>query len=183
LISQESQSRAVALTSHLFKSKILPDGEGDEIKDTSFLLTCLKKSFSIAGECPESEMMVTLIIECLDHFLYFYDFYPDIVEVRHVTTVINKIKQLFQSKSPEKDALQHVKNLKSHISFKQSPKNLAKGLLESLEAEYYLKNPLPTEKSKLQEREKMKEITRNEFKPEAEKLAKLISEKWQAITF
>jgi len=183
LIGNDAQSRAVALSGHLFKSKIVPDTEGDTIKDNSFLLTCLKKSFSIAGECGESEMCVTLIIESLDLFLYFYGLYPDIVEAKHVATVINKIKQLFQSKSPEKDQLQHVKNLKAYISFKQSPKNIAKGVLESLEAEYYLKNPLPTEKSKLQEREKIKERVRNDLKPEAERLARETAEKWQAISF
>jgi len=127
--------------------------------------------------------MCTLIIECLDHFLYFYDLYPDVVEVKYVSTVINKIKQLFQAKSPEKDQLQHVKNLKTHISFKQVPKNLAKGIFEGMEADYYAKNPLPVEKSKSQEKDKIKEQVRNQFRPEAELLAKEISEKWSAISF
>jgi hypothetical protein len=88
----------------------------------------LKKSFSIASECTETETMVTLIIEALDDFLYFYSLYSGVVEAKHVTIVISKIKSLFQAKNPEKDQLQYVKNLKAYISFKQVPKNIAKSL-------------------------------------------------------
>lgn len=108
---------------------MVKDADGDEFRDPSFLITCLKKSFSLAGECPDTEKMVTLIIEALDDFLYFYALYPETVEVKHVTIVINKIKQLFQAKNPEKEQLQYVKNLKALIAYKQSPKNIAKGEL------------------------------------------------------
>jgi hypothetical protein len=128
LQGQDAQARAVAATSHLFRSQVTKDEEGEEFRDPSFLITCLKKSFSLAGECPDTEKMVTLIIESLDEFLYFYPLYPETVEVKHVTIVINKIKQLFQAKNPEKDQLQYVKNLKAFISYKQVPKNIAKGM-------------------------------------------------------
>jgi hypothetical protein len=57
------------------------------------------------------------------------------------------------------------------------------GILENLEAEYYVKNPLPTKGISQQDRDKLKDKVRKEHMPEAEKIAKETAERWQQISF
>jgi len=187
LVNTDDQSHAVAYSAHLFHNKIVADDQGAEYRDNGVMLSCLKKAHTIASEIPDHEAMVASEIEVLDNFLYYFDHYPDVVEAKHVITIINKVKKDVQTKAPDKDQLQHIKNIKSYIAFKQNPKKVARGILENLEQEYYAQNPLPgidmTDKSKVEELKKAKEQIRNKLKPKSEELCKAPTEHWKEISF
>jgi len=154
------------------------------------MLRCLIKAVSIASNVHESELSFALLVETLDVFLYFYIHHDDVASQEHVQALISKVKTEFQSKSPEKDnaAVQHLKNIKSFISYQQAWKNHAKSILDKLEQNYYAENPLPAvgdgkDKAKNAEREKIKSEVRTKFLGQAEKEGKEVAAKWKDIKF
>jgi len=189
LINLDDQSRVLQQCSLLFASRVIADAEGSTFKDTANMSSCLKRAMTTATDNHDVDLMVILLVELLDTFLYFFIHHPDVVSAAQVTGLITKVKKEFTQKSFDKDhqAYQHLKNIKSFIAFKQIIKNNAKPIIEAMEAEYYVTNPLPAcdpkDKAKMAEREKIKEQVRNKFKPDAEVKAKAETEKWKEISF
>eukprot|EP01126_Amoeba_proteus_P057983 TRINITY_DN7433_c0_g3_i10.p1 TRINITY_DN7433_c0_g3~~TRINITY_DN7433_c0_g3_i10.p1 ORF type:complete len:389 (+),score=103.39 TRINITY_DN7433_c0_g3_i10:102-1268(+) len=186
LVNTDDQCRAVSMSAHLFKNKIIPDDEGSEFKDNVAMLQCLKKSMSLSASFPDSDFSFPLLVELLDKFLYFFVHHPDVVTEDHVITVLNKVNsESTNLQDKDSPALKHLQHIQSFVKFKQNPKNNARLAIERLEAEHFAASPLPPvdpkDKAKLAERERLKENVRNRFKEQALKEGLEEAKKWEGI--
>lgn len=120
LVIVDFQSRATVLAAHLFMS----GGSGaHEFKDPKSSLQCLKKAMQISTGVTEPEGKTALLVELLDHYLWFFDKYPDVVDNVYVNAIIDKIKK--QVVADELDTkghscLFHFKNIKDNVVARQN---------------------------------------------------------------
>jgi len=125
LVVVDFQSRATVLAAHLFMS----GGGGSaaqEFKDPKSSLQCLKKAMQIASGVTEPEAKAGLLVELLDHYLWFFDKFPDVVDQSYVNAIIDKIKKQVVSdgldlKPPA--CINHFKNIKDNVTARQNWQN------------------------------------------------------------
>jgi len=123
LLVLDYQSRATVLSSYLFVST-----EKNSFKDPKSVISCLKKAITLAGSIVEVDLLGTLLVLLLDHYLYFFDKHPDIVDAKYVNAVIQKINKHIQSNNIDQShpSYIHFKNIVSFVGEKQNWENLVK---------------------------------------------------------
>jgi len=165
LVVVDFQSRATVLAAHLFMS-----GGGDgahEFKDPKSSLQCLKKAMQIAGSVTEAEAKTALLVELLDHYLWFFDKFPDVVDSTYVNAIIEKIKKQVVADGLDTKGhacIYHFKNIKDNVTARQNWQN-------------YLVKPPKAKSAQGETPVDVEQVGLNEEK------AKIEAERWNAIKF
>eukprot|EP01125_Pyxidicula_operculata_P009784 TRINITY_DN3214_c0_g1_i1.p1 TRINITY_DN3214_c0_g1~~TRINITY_DN3214_c0_g1_i1.p1 ORF type:complete len:837 (-),score=230.35 TRINITY_DN3214_c0_g1_i1:46-2391(-) len=137
LVVIEYQSRALLLSAYLFVSKTVM---GETYNDTALALSCLKKSFSISNDVHDYYTKASLYVEILEHYVCFFEKYPQVAEAMYLNAIIQKIKKHKESggdkssssstssTSNEKShsSVLHYKNIHDYITSKQLPETYTK---------------------------------------------------------
>ncbi|XP_077302985.1 vacuolar protein sorting 35 [Arctopsyche grandis] len=118
LLKKPDQCRGVIQCSHLFWSGKLHNKE--EVQDGKKVLDCLKKGAKISSQCMDQAVQVQLIVELLNHYIYFHERGNTQVTVSLINMVIAKIREelpnLEQSAETEQinkhfnNTIEHLKN-------------------------------------------------------------------------
>jgi vacuolar protein sorting-associated protein 35 len=118
LLNLDDQSRAVEMSAHLFVAKL--DGGKNKYEAPDRVLSCLKKAMTVAGNIHESDVMIELLVDLLDRFLYFYDSMPQAVDVAYINAIIKKIHKHFTISSlpSTHPAIVHFTHVKAHVLLK-----------------------------------------------------------------
>jgi len=158
LIVHDFQSKAAALSAYLFATP--------HFKDIKNAQNCLKTAVSVAGSIVEVEILANLLVVLLDHYIYFFNKHPDIIDAKYVNAVISKIQKHGSSNSIDKThpSQQYFRNIGAFIASKQN-------------WESYIKRDKPTKKDQKDGDSVETDTTMNE------KDAKVESERWKEITF
>jgi len=153
LIVHDFQSKAAALSAYLFATA--------HFKDVRNAQNCLKTAVTVAGNIVEVEILANLLVVLLDHYIYFFDKHPDIIDAKYVNAVIAKIQKHFSGNNIEKTHFSH-----------QYFRNIAVFVASKQNWESYIKKDKPTKKDS--EIESQTGISEKEAKVEAER--------WKEIT-
>jgi len=76
-----------------------------------------------ASGVTESEAKIGLLVELLDHYLWFFDKFPDVVEHVYVNAIIEKIKKQVvaeQDGKAQQACLKHFKNIQENVLARQN---------------------------------------------------------------
>jgi len=114
LIVHDFQSKAAALSAYLFATA--------HHKDAKNAQNCLKTAVSVAGGIVEVEILANLLVVLLDHYIYFFDKHPDIIDAKYVNAVITKIQKHSSGNNIEKShsSLQYFRNIGAFVLSKQN---------------------------------------------------------------
>jgi len=119
LMKKSDQCRAVCMSAHLFWRD---DGE----KEGKRVLECLQKSLKIADSCVETNSNVSLFVEILNQYLYFFEKRNEFVQVKYLTGLIALINtnlanmEASAAQSPENVAINtFYQNTLAFIKWKQ----------------------------------------------------------------
>jgi len=88
----------------------------------------LKKAMTVAGSVVEVDLLGQLYVDILDHYVYFFDKHPDVVEAKYVMAVVAKIHKHVTSNNVDKahPSLVHFRNISGFVASKQNWENLVK---------------------------------------------------------
>uniref|UniRef100_A0A6B2L057 Vacuolar protein sorting-associated protein 35 n=1 Tax=Arcella intermedia TaxID=1963864 RepID=A0A6B2L057_9EUKA len=118
----ENQIRLSLSLAHLFKS----GSEGD-IKSA---LACLKRAMTSALAVPDAEvdLKAQVLVELVDHFLYFFKNHPDVCEAKYVNGAIERTtKFIGEAKLAGSHLAQgRLANIKSFIEIQQDLSKITK---------------------------------------------------------
>jgi vacuolar protein sorting-associated protein 35 len=114
LIVHDFQSKATALSAYLFATP--------HFKDVRNAQSCLKTAVTVATNIVEVEILANLLVILLDHYIYFFDKHPDIIDAKYVNAVISKIQKHSSSNSIEKShpSQLYFRNVASFVVSKQN---------------------------------------------------------------
>jgi len=158
LIVHDFQSKAAALSAYLFATA--------HFRDIRNAQNCLKTEVSVAGSIVETEILANLLVVLLDHYIYFFDKHPDIIDAKYVNAVITKIQKHSTSNNIEKShpSNNYFRNIAAFVAAKQN-------------WEFYTKKDKPAKKDPKSESEVETQATMTE------KEAKVEAERWKEISF
>jgi len=124
LLVLDYQSRATVLCAYLFATS----GKNAALKDAKHAMSCLKKAMSIASNVVEVDLLAQLYVDLLDHYVYFFDKHPDVVDAKYVNAIIAKINKHVSSNNIDKahPSLTHFRNISEFVTLKQNWENLVK---------------------------------------------------------
>jgi len=124
LLVLDYQSRATVLCAYLFATT----GKNAGLKDSKLAMQCLKKAMQICGSVVDVDLLVQLYIDLLDHYVYFFDKHPDVVDAKYVNAIIVKIHKHVSTNNIDKShaSLVHLRNIQAFVSLKQNWENLVK---------------------------------------------------------
>jgi len=107
LLNLDDQARAIVNSAHLFVKPLVPER----------VIACLKKAVTQAGNIHEPDVMASLLVDLLDHLLYFHATVPSAVDAALVNALIKKIqKQFAVSQLPSSHpALHHFASIQAHV--------------------------------------------------------------------
>jgi len=73
-----------------------------------------------AGNIHESDVMIELLVDLLDRFLFFYQLMPQAVDVAYINAIVKKIHKHFTISSlpSTHPALVHFNQVKTHVALK-----------------------------------------------------------------
>uniref|UniRef100_A0A6M2DK37 Vacuolar protein sorting-associated protein 35 n=1 Tax=Xenopsylla cheopis TaxID=163159 RepID=A0A6M2DK37_XENCH len=120
LLKKPDQCRAVALCSHLFWSGRCANVE---IRDGKRVLECLKKSVRISSQCMDSAVQAQLLVELLNHYIFFYEKGNDHITVAMLNQVIAKIREELPSLEVSEETEQINKHFNNTLTHLQSRKD------------------------------------------------------------
>jgi len=114
LIVHDYQSKAAALSAYLFATA--------HYKDVRNAQNCLKTAVSVAGGIVEVEILANLLVVLLDHYIYFFDKHPDIIDAKYVNAVITKIQKHSSTNNIEKNHPSQIyfRNIGAFVHSKQN---------------------------------------------------------------
>jgi len=122
LIVIDYQSRATVLSAYLFATS----GKNANLKDAKLAITCLKKAITLAGGVVEVDIVGQLYVDLLDHYVYFFDKHPDVLNAKYVNAVIVKIHKHISTNNivESNPSLVHFRNISGFVAIKQNWENL-----------------------------------------------------------
>jgi len=124
LLVLDYQSRATIISTHLFASS----DKNSAYKDTKVAMSCLKKAVTIAGGVVEGDILAQLLVDILDHYIYFFAKHPDLVDAKYVNGVIAKVNKHVTGNNIDKayPSVVYFKNIAAFVASKQNWENLVK---------------------------------------------------------
>eukprot|EP01088_Endostelium_zonatum_P019476 TRINITY_DN673_c0_g1_i1.p1 TRINITY_DN673_c0_g1~~TRINITY_DN673_c0_g1_i1.p1 ORF type:complete len:837 (+),score=226.35 TRINITY_DN673_c0_g1_i1:338-2512(+) len=95
LLKKHDQCRAVYMCAHLFWGEVKGEngGEDKEWKNGKKVLALLQKSLRIAEPTMDSSLNVSLYVEILNEYLYFFEHKNDAVQVKYLSGLISLIRK------------------------------------------------------------------------------------------
>lgn len=121
----------------------------------------------IASSVTEPDAKASLLVELLDHYLWFFDKFPDVVDNSYVNAIIDKIKKQVVSDGLDQKGhpcLNHFKNIKDNVTLRQTWQS-------------YLVQPPKAKGAQGETPVETDQVGLNEDKAKAE------AERWKAIKF
>ncbi|GIY05603.1 vacuolar protein sorting-associated protein 35 [Caerostris extrusa] len=88
LLKKPDQCRGVCVCSHLFWSGKNLATKGEEMHDGKRVLECLKKATNTAKQCMDSSAQAQLLVEILNHSIYFKEKNNDQVQKSYQSSVV-----------------------------------------------------------------------------------------------
>ncbi|RZF33303.1 hypothetical protein LSTR_LSTR007648 [Laodelphax striatellus] len=114
LLKKPDQCRSVATCCHLFTNKHL------QIHDGKRVLDCLKKGVRIASQCMDLFVQTQLLVELLNHYIYFYEKGNEHVTVAMLNQVIAKIRDELPNLESNEESEQIGKHFSNTIDYLKS---------------------------------------------------------------
>lgn len=127
LLKKPDQCRGLATCSHLFWSGKNKSTGGQEVQDGKRVTECLKRGSRTAMQCMDSSVQVQLLVEILNHYIYFYEKNNEHATVQIINQIIAKIRELLPNLEANEETEQinkHFQNTLEHLRNKsEAPEN------------------------------------------------------------
>eukprot|EP00286_Rhodomonas_abbreviata_P012555 CAMPEP_0181320120 /NCGR_PEP_ID=MMETSP1101-20121128/17947_1 /TAXON_ID=46948 /ORGANISM="Rhodomonas abbreviata, Strain Caron Lab Isolate" /LENGTH=783 /DNA_ID=CAMNT_0023427789 /DNA_START=132 /DNA_END=2483 /DNA_ORIENTATION=- len=118
LLKKPDQCRAVCLCSHLFWNAGVKYDDERSFHDGKRVLDCLQRALKIADVCMQSGMNVSLFIEILNRYIFYFEARNDKITIKYLQGLLDLVKEHLSAMdaSPEADAVRaHYKATVAHV--------------------------------------------------------------------
>jgi len=118
LLKKPDQCRAVCLCSHLFWNPNVRYEDDRSFQDGKRVLDCLQRALKIADVCMQSGMNVSLFIEILNRYVYYFEAGNDKITLKYLQGLLDLVKEHLSAMEagPDADAVRaHYNGTVAHI--------------------------------------------------------------------
>ncbi|XP_021966609.1 vacuolar protein sorting-associated protein 35 isoform X1 [Folsomia candida] len=123
LLKKPDQARGVGICAHLFWSGKNVASNGLPIRDGKRVLECLKKGVRIGSQCMDTLVQVQLLVELLNHYVYFLEKGNEEITAALLNQLLAKIRTELPNLEVNEEREQihkHFDNTKEHIKVGQA---------------------------------------------------------------
>ncbi|KAF8770166.1 Vacuolar protein sorting-associated protein like [Argiope bruennichi] len=128
LLKKPDQCRGVSVCSHLFWSGKNLATKGEEMHDGKRVLECLKKATNTAKQCMDSSAQAQLLVEILNHCIYFQEKNNDQVHslTKHLLGEIRELLPTLEVNEETEQINKHFQNTLDHMQEGEGKENPVK---------------------------------------------------------